>query len=85
MSALSIKIPVGAGVVGLKPEALPSRLKFDEAGLVVRAFYRAYDMLSDIATETLEDCGLRRFALCHDDIWTQGSQFSGNEAATVVE
>ena len=83
MCALWIEESEVCWVVGLKPETLPSGLKFDEAGLVVRAVYRAHVVLRD--SEALENRGFRPAALCHDDIWTQDSQFSGNEAAAVLE
>ena len=72
MCALRMEAPVVAGVVGVKPESsLGFRLKFDEAGLVVSAVHSPHVMLWDI--EALENCVLRRAALCHDDIWTQES------------
>ena len=48
MCALWMEAPVVAGVVGVKPETSPrSRLKFDEAGLVVSAIHSPHVMLSD--------------------------------------
>ena len=76
MFALRIEVPAGVGVVGLKPEGAPTRLKFDEAGLVVSVLfvvggtsYTALDMLLD--SETLADRNLRPVALCHHNIRLQ--------------
>ena len=90
MFALRIEVPVVAGVVAVEPKnGLRSRLKFDEAGLVVSVVsvvarrYRPLVMLRDI--ESLPDGNLGPAALGHDDIRTQEAQFSGDEAAAVLE